>query len=196
MRMLLAAAVVLSLTLVAACEQRMSPTRPMPTGLSGQSVAPVVAHANATSNIAVPGFVGRGEQVPLKGWLEGRLTMSTPLTPPLVSNLIEGSGNGTELGRYTIEIPHVVDTTTRILTGTYEFTAANGDTLTAEFTGQARLTAPGVLTVLDRATITGGTGRFAYATGSFVGERIFTFATGETTGTFEGTICSVGASRQ
>lgn len=194
MRTLLNAAVVLSLTLVAACDRRMSPTSPMPLRLSGQSVAPVVVNADRTSNTAGPGLF-TGEQVPFKGSVEGRLTMSSPLTPPLRSNLVEGSGNGTQLGHFTINIPHVVDTTTRIAKGTYEFTAANGDTLTAEFTGQANPTAPGVLTVIDRATITGGTGRFAYATGSFLAERVFTVATGEITGTFEGTMSSVGASK-
>ena len=81
-----------------------------------------------------------------------------------------------------------------IATGTYEFTAANGDTLIATFTGQASLVSPGVLSVLDTATITGGTGRFADATGSFTAERIFVMATGEITGSFEGTISSPGAS--
>ena len=193
MRTVLSAAVVLSLTLVAACDRRAFPTAPMPFGSSGQSVAPVVVNANRTSNTAGS---TRGEQVTFKGSLAGRLTMSSPLTPPLLSNLVEGSGNGTQLGQFTIKIPHVVNTTTRMATGTYEFTAANGDTLTAEFTGQASPTAPGVLTVIDRATITGGTGRFVNATGSFLGDRVFTIATGEITGTFQGTISSVGASKQ
>jgi hypothetical protein len=54
----------------------------------------------------------------------------------------------------------------------YEFTAANGDTLRAGFTGQASLTAPGVLTSVDTATISGGTGRFASASGNFTAERV------------------------
>jgi phage-related minor tail protein len=97
------------------------------------------------------------------------------------------------LGRFTVEIPHVVNTTNRTSTGTYEFTAANGDRLTAGFTGQATLTAPGVLSIVETATITGGTGRFADATGSFIVERLFNQVTGLTSGSFEGTISSPGA---
>ena len=182
-RTLLNAAVVLSITLVAGCDRRMSPTSPMPVWLSGQAAAAVVVGADRT-------------QVPFKGSLEGRLTKSSPLAPPLLSNLVEGSGYGTQLGHFTMSIPHVVNTTTRIAEGRYEFTAANGDSLTAEYTGQASPKAPGVLTVIDRATITGGTGRFANATGSFLAERVFTVATGEITGIFDGTISSVGASKQ
>lgn len=72
-------------------------------------------------------------------------------------------------------------------------TAANGDTITAEGSGgQATLVAPGVLSIVDPATITGGTGRFAEATGSLVIRRTFFVAAGLTTGSFEGTISSVG----
>jgi hypothetical protein len=88
-----------------------------------------------------------------------------------------------------------VNTTNRTSTGTYEFTAPNGDTLTAGFTGQASLTAPGVLSIVETATITGGTGRFADATGNFTVERLFNQVTGLTTGSFEGTISSPGAGK-
>ena len=47
--------------------------------------------------------------------------------------------------------------------------AANGDTLSADFTGQVTPIAGGNAAV-NIATITGGTGRFAGATGSFTGE--------------------------
>ena len=73
--------------------------------------------------------------------------------------------------------------------GSYEFTAANGDTLTADFTGLAMPTStPGVLYIEETATITGGTGRFAHATGSFLCERLFDTIAGTTDGSFKGTI--------
>jgi hypothetical protein len=73
--------------------------------------------------------------------------------------------------------------------GSYEFTAANGDTVYAEFTGIATPTAvPGVLYIEETATITGGTGRFAGATGSFTAERLYDMVAGTTIGSFEGTI--------
>lgn len=53
-------------------------------------------------------------------------------------------------------------------------TAAHGDKLCAEFTGMATPTAtPGVLPIEETASITGGTGRFAGATGSFTSELLY-----------------------
>jgi hypothetical protein len=141
--------------------------------------------------LGLAGPVAAGDDVPFKGSLAGTATV-TPLDPPNASVLIEGTGNATQLGAFTVEIPHLVNQATRIGTGSYVFTAANGDTLTADFTGQATLLAPGVLSVAETGVITGGTGRFADATGSFTTERTFFVATGVTTGSFAGTISSVG----
>src|SRR6185503_8472813 len=103
-------------------------------------------------------------------------------------------GNATQLGHFTVSIPHLVDRSNSTLVGSYQFTAANGDTLTAESAGRATPTdVPGVMYVVETAIITGGTGRFAGATGSFTGERLVHTATGTITGSFEGTISSRGA---
>jgi hypothetical protein len=138
------------------------------------------------------GPVAAGDQVPFKGSLSGTVTV-TPINPPIASVLIEATGNATHLGHFTLVVPHTVNQATRVGAGTYVFTAANGDTLTADFTGQATLLAPGVLSTSETATITGGTGRFAGASGRFTAERTFFVATGMTTGSFEGTISSPGA---
>jgi hypothetical protein len=138
--------------------------------------------------------VAAGIPVPFRGSLEGTVTV-TPLDPPIASVVIEGTGNATHLGRFTVEIPHLVNQATRIAVGSYVFTAADGDTLTADFSGQATLLAPGVLSVAETGIITGGTGRFAGATGSFAAQRMFFVATGVTTGSFEGTISSPGRGR-
>ncbi len=135
------------------------------------------------------------EQVPLKGSLDGAVTI-TPINPPVVSVRIEGWGIATHLGRYTIEFNAVVNQATRtpIVPATIVITAANGDTITAEGSGgQGTLVAPGVLSIVEPATITGGTGRFVDATGSFVIRRTFFVAAGVTTGSFEGTVSSPGA---
>ena len=77
--------------------------------------------------------------------------------------------------------------------GSFSFTAANGDILTADFTSKASPTTPGVLSIVETAFISGGTGRFAGATGHFTVTRSFDFATNLTAGSFEGTISSPGA---
>ena len=139
--------------------------------------------------LAGPAAAERQEkQVPFRGRLEGVATVA-PLTPPFVSINVEGSGQATQLGHFEVSIPHVTNRSNGTVVGTYEFTAANGDTLTADFTGRATPTdVPGVVSVAVTATITGGTGRFDGATGSFVAERLVTMANGTVTESFDGTI--------
>ena len=150
------------------------------------SSATIVALA-VLAVLGLAGPVAAGDPVPFKGTLEGDVTVTG--APPILSVLVEGAGTATHLGRFTVDIPHLVDVRTRTAAGSYEFTAANGDTLTAHFTGTATPTAtPGVLYIEETATITGGTGRFAGATGSFTVERLYDTVAGTTTGSFEGTI--------
>jgi hypothetical protein len=101
------------------------------------------------------------------------------------------NGQATQLGLFSVEFPHTVNFATRQGVGTYTFTAANGDTLTASFTGQAQ-GAPPLVSIVENATITGGTGRFVGATGSFTVERQFDQSSGKTEGSFDGVI-SIGA---
>ena len=147
--------------------------------------------ASLTLAVAVMGLAGpvaAGEQVPFRGRLEGDVTV-TPLEPPYVQVDVDATGNATHLGRFALAIPHIVNRANMTATGSYQFVAANGDRLTADFTGQASLTeTPGVLAIVETATITGGTGRFAGATGGFICERLFDTVIGTTNGSFNGTI--------
>ena len=134
------------------------------------------------------GSVAASEQVPFNGSFEGDVAVS-PHAPPFVAVDVAAGGNATQLGKFKLDIPHVVNRADRTAVGTYEFTAANGDKVYATFTGIAAPTAtPGVLYIEETATITGGTGRFAGATGSFTSERWYDMIAGTTTGSFEGTI--------
>jgi hypothetical protein len=145
------------------------------------------AVVGAALALCLAGPVAAAEQVPFHGTLSGTVSV-TPLTPPLTWVEIDGRGTATQLGQFTVEVPHIVNNATREATGTFVFTAANGDTLTADFTGQATFVAPGVVSISETATITGGTGRFAGATGNFSAERTFYLATLETSGSFSGWI--------
>ena len=135
------------------------------------------------------------DQVPFRGGLQGDVTRSG--APPVISVNISATGNATHLGRFALSIPHSVDVGTRTAIGEYLFVAANGDTLTATFTGHSMplTTDPTVLAIVEDATITGGTGRFADATGSFTAERLYDTIAGTTTGSFEGSISSPGSSK-
>jgi hypothetical protein len=143
--------------------------------------------------LGLTGPVAAGEQVPFKGVLDGAVTR-TPIDDTHVRVDIEADGAATLLGHFTLEVPHLVDLTTRRAVGYYVFTAANGDTLTAEFRGQAGPSdIPGVVRIVEEATITGGTGRFAGATGSFTAVRLYDPVAGTTLGSFEGTISTPGS---
>ena len=135
------------------------------------------------------GLARADEQVPFKGTLEGERVTRTPLTPPFVFAQLDATGDATQLGEYELIIKAIANTTTRTSVGTFQFVAANGDTLSADFTGQSMATAtPGVTAFVETAIITGGTGRFAGATGGFIAKRLLDTSTLLTTGAFEGTI--------
>lgn len=144
--------------------------------------------------LCVAGPVAARDQVPFKGDFDGTVTRAG--APPIVMVDVNAEGHATHLGHFALDIPHTVNVVTRIATGTYTFVAANGDTLTADFVGHASPTAdPTVLYIEEEATITGGTGRFAGATGSFTAERLYDTVDGTTTGSFEGSISSPGAAK-
>ncbi|MCA1595068.1 MAG: hypothetical protein LC772_01370 [Chloroflexi bacterium] len=133
------------------------------------------------------------DQVPFQGSLEAVVTR-IPLAPPLVGVILNGTGNATHLGSFTFTAPHVVNLATRVASGSYEFAAANGDMVYADFVGHSTLTdEPGVIRIVEVATITGGTGRYASATGAFTVVRLYNTIDGTTAGSFDGTISSPGA---
>jgi hypothetical protein len=148
----------------------------------------------ALAVLVVLGFafpVAAREQVPFRGSYEGVVTRGE-LAFPFVSVLVEAEGNATHLGRFTVSHPHVVNVVNSTALGTYEFTAANGDTLTADVVGQATPIGGGILLIEEQVTITGGTGRFAGATGSFTVERWYDTVANTTYAEFEGTISNPG----
>src|SRR4051794_178271 len=148
----------------------------------------------ALAAVAVLGLarpVTAGEQVPFKGGYEGE-DVGTPSVPPLAIAEVTAAGIASHVGNFTFSQVATVDTTTRIGTGIFQLTAANGDTVYGTVRGQATFTPPNVLTILETATIEGGTGRFAGATGSFNISRLKNAVTGETVCTFEGTISAPG----
>jgi hypothetical protein len=159
----------------------------------------IFAASLALAVLAVLGLVGpvaAGEQVPFKGSMQGMRVSITSLAPPFALSKVAITGNATHLGKYKLVITGIVNLTKATATGSFVFVAANGDTLTAQFTGISMPTAtPGVNLIVETAIITGGTGRFAGASGSFTSTRLFNTVNLLTTGSFTGTISSPGASK-
>ena len=162
--------------------------------LSGLALAvavlsPVAAQGAATSSALT------GHEVAFRGVVAGVETNDGAF--PFVTIQGRGIGFATHLGAFTYTNPHVVDLTTRHGCGSFTVTAANGDIVTADGCGDATIvsgTPPNaILSIAETANITGGTGRFADATGSFTVERVFNGSTGRFVGSFRGTISSPGA---
>jgi hypothetical protein len=142
--------------------------------------------AALTVSLAIAAVSAVAAETPFKGKVSAVETGTT--VPPFRSITREGTGNATYLGSFTEQISMVIDV--RILhgVGTATFTAANGDTLSATVDGQARVTGPGMLAIVENYTITGGTGRFADATGSFALNSNVDQVTGVSSGTYSGAI--------
>src|SRR5688500_3660871 len=133
--------------------------------------------------------------LPFKGTLEGRHISRTPVDPPVVFDRFETEGQATQLGQFELVVEATVNFGARPVTGSgsYAFTAANGDQLVADHTGFSALVAPGLVLITENAIIDPerSTGRFAGATGEFTVERLAdaaTGVTGVTVGSFEGPI--------
>lgn len=131
------------------------------------------------------------KELPFKGTIQS--VENIRFVPPATLVIdAAGSGNATHLGRYTVTYHVEVDNsdpTAGLGVESLTFVAANGDSISANGTGLGGPTEiPGVNRIVEQYTITGGTGRFAGATGSFTVERLVTLATGESSGTFDGNI--------
>ena len=138
-----------------------------------------------TAALAGPG--AENKAVPFKGTLQQ--VESQDVHFPLLLAEASASGNATHLGRYTMTSEFQVNLGTLVGSGFAEFIAANGDSLFTAVTGQGSATAnPDALSIVETFTITGGTGRFAGATGSFTGERLLNTVTNISSGSFNGTI--------
>lgn len=101
-------------------------------------------------------------------------TASTPLAfPPILRLETTGTGIGSHIGKATLLAYPTIRFTTPppfAVSGTLVITAANGDEIFASFTGTRSVPdAAGSFTINATYTITGGSGRFQDATGSFVG---------------------------
>jgi hypothetical protein len=105
------------------------------------------------------------------------------------------TGNATQVGRYTATYEEQVDIGINFgsSVGAITVVAANGDSIFATQTGQGDPTPdPNIISIVEVSTITGGTGRFAGATGTFTIERVVDQTTGLSSGSFNGTISSPG----
>jgi hypothetical protein len=144
--------------------------------------------------MSAPTPVVAGEMVPFNGTVSGHVISITPLDEcHIVADVVNG-GNATQLGRFTGTAQFTLNVCDLSYIGFYEFTAANGDSISGPFFGQLTPTpTPGVFDNDETAFITGGTGRFAGATGTFYLGGQIDLNTGTFALPWHGTISTVGS---
>jgi hypothetical protein len=134
------------------------------------------------------------DQVPFRGVVSGSVISITPLDECNQLTEAVNGGNATHLGRFTGTAQFVLNVCDLTYVGSYVWTAANGDSISGPFIGSLTPTAvQGVFDNTESAFLTGGTGRFAGATGSFNLDGQIDLNTGTFYLPWEGTISSVGS---
>ena len=129
------------------------------------------------------------DQVPFHGSAEGAIVGVSP-DPAGVVLTVLAEGNATHLGRFSREETILFNPDTGVLTGLIVFTAANGDQLFSTVVGG--FISPNTAT--GTYTFTGGTGRFANATGG--AEFVISTPDGvHFSVEFNGTLSSVGSNK-
>jgi hypothetical protein len=119
-----------------------------------------------------------GKPVPFKGRSSGVVT-TVGIDAGVAHTHVEGEGQATHLGHFTVTGDVDLDLATGLPEGTWTLTAANGDMLFLEMDGHGIDPLHG----FGAFTVVGGTGRFEGATGYY--EQIITF--GVEPGTTEST---------
>jgi hypothetical protein len=122
------------------------------------------------------------------------MTQAATDANPIQKDHLTGIGVGTGIGRASMEVFVEGDVTLpfpALITSTATFTAANGDKIFETGEGYLQEPAPDaiLLHLTGKGTITGGTGRFAGATGNLSVDVTQDMLDPKGTVTFTGTIC-------
>jgi hypothetical protein len=144
-----------------------------------------LAAPSQETTVTAPDATTKVDRLLFNGTVQSTETSVTVF--PTVSTTATGSGNAAELGAFTIYYQVEISLLDLSSTESAQFIGTNGDSLRAEAVGQATENrTPGMLNVVDIYKITGGTGRFDGARGTFTLNRLVSVTTGAASSTFEG----------
>ncbi len=168
------------------------------------TMAPLILAALAIPGAAQTSCAGLAPGC-FKGTFQGQ--DAHPILPSGATSVListTATGTGTHLGKFSLIREITGNLVNFSATGSAQWIAANGDSISTTVVGQAELSdmPAGFLKVTEIHTITGGTGRFAGAQGSFTVELWHKLEprgvaggveTHDIFGTFHGTITFQGA---
>ena len=153
----------------------------------------------AAGFISAPPPAAASEMVPFNATLSGYVETSEFLPPCTIHGHAIVFGNATHVGVYTGTGELYQDVCNSTFIGSFHWFAANGDEISGTFEGYLCPTeTPGVYDNHETAEVTGGTGRFANATGHFelAGQLDFTTNPPSFVLPWQGVISSVGSTRR
>ena len=157
----------------------------MAAACSGQSVPSAMTPTSPSALTGPPWLATAGTDLPFSGSVSGTTAARFP-APGTLEITLEGGGTASHLGRFLVT---GVDTGTfpePVATGNWVLTAANRDRLFATTESRGEPVDQRTDRVTTTAMISGGTGRFADATGSFTVTFISLRDEGTPTGRFSG----------
>jgi hypothetical protein len=126
------------------------------------------------------------KQITFSGAIQGQ-EIDTPPHPNTQSAYGSTTGIATHVGQLSFTYDLTVGNGKG--TGSAHLIAANGDSIYTTIAGSFALTSTAdVAGITEMNTITGGTGRFVGAQGSFIVKRLLNSGSGFTSGSFDGTI--------
>jgi hypothetical protein len=124
-------------------------------------------------------------RIPFQGTLQSNESYRTIF--PTLFVTARGSGEATLLGPITVHYQAEVNLSDLSQSGSVSLAGIDGDSLLATGAGQAiEDRTPGMFSVVENYMITGGTGRFARASGSLTWKRRVNRTAGVASSTFEG----------
>ena len=140
--------------------------------------------------LALPIYAAAAGQSPFKASEAGTFQVLGPCGAGGIVIDVTGSGQATELGKYTAHYREcLLPATGTVTAGSFTLTAANGDMVFGTYGGQAAPTGdPHVIAFDDPGVIIGGTGRFAAAEGTVTQSGHANMATGQYEGRLTGSL--------
>jgi hypothetical protein len=125
--------------------------------------------------------------LPIKGLIQA--TEDHTVAPPVMMVQLSGTGHATLLGLYVLTADETVALATLTSQGTFRIDTESGGALFGTVAGHGTPTAtPNEVLIEEECLVTGGSGRFAGATGTITVHRVVDRATLNSSGTIEGSI--------
>ncbi|MGH2728387.1 MAG: hypothetical protein ACRDKS_15570 [Actinomycetota bacterium] len=134
------------------------------------------------------------QQIPFEGSGNGYLIVTPTRDAHVIKTQDFCTGKSSHLGKYSLVAQESIHLETLAVSeGSFTLTAANGDTISGTYAGRGTPDGePGVIAFRASGPVTGGTGRFAGATGELTFTGVADLPAGELSQSVSGTLSTSG----